>query len=254
MTKDGIIKLLSEFNKEDVEKFASYCMRLLAESKNDWMQRKTDEAMAELFRRVNRDGLVFDGEHITLQKTGISYDWVALKNKMLLTYPESTVDVALVYDKDEFTASKDSGSVVYSHKIGDPFGQKDANVIGGYCVIKNKRGEFITLLNKEDFEKHRKVAKTDFIWKQWYMAMCMKTLMKKACKQHFADVYQSIEDEDNKQNDLDNPLDLELRYKQEIDAIETLDALKAYYLKNKGQGKSFDQYIAMKKKYLTTMV
>jgi recombinational DNA repair protein RecT len=100
-------------------------------------------------------------------------------------------------------------------------------------VIKNKRGEFLTTLTKQDLEKHRKTAKTDYIWKQRYAEMCMKTIMKKACKLHFGDVFTGIEEQDNENYSLDNPLELEMEYKSDIDAIETIEELKEYYNTNK---------------------
>ena len=253
MKKEDIIALLKDQSQEQAETFAAYCIRLLIEKdkqqriKNTWMQSKTAEQMAILFKRVAKDGLVFDGVHITLQSTGISYDYIAYKNKMLLVYPESKIDVNLVHEGDTFKVAKESGSIMYSHTIADPFKQNEKNIIGGYCIIQNKRGEFITLLSKEDFDKHRKVAKTDYIWQQWFAEMALKTLIKKACKQHFADVYENIETIDNDNYDLENPLDLDLKYKQEIEAIKSMDELKEYYEKNKGKGKDFDKAISLKK-------
>lgn len=256
VTKQKLIDLLEGQPKEQVEQYASYLIRLQIERKdgvikNPWMSQVTDEYAADLFRRVAAEGLFFDGKHITLQSTGISYDYVAYKNKMLLAYPESKVDVALVFDGDVFSAAKESGSVIYSHSITNPFGQKDAELTGGYCVIRNKRGEFLTTLSKEEIDKHRKLAKTDFIWKQWFKEMALKTVIKKACKAHFADVYDRIEDMDNENYSLDNPLDINLQYKSEIDALESVSELAAYYQKNKGKGKDFDSYIAIRHKQLT---
>lgn len=251
MNKTKIIELLKEYNKEEVEKFASYVVRLSMSDKNTYMKNRTDDEMVELFRRVNKDGLVFDGVHITLQSTGISYDYIAYKNKMLLVYPESKIDVSLVYEGDEFTVSKESGNVMYHHNIANPLKQDENNIIGGYCVIRNNRGEFLTLLSKEDIQKHRKVAKTDFIWKQWFKEMAIKTVIKKAVKQHFADIYENIEQNDNDNYNLDNPIGLELKYKQEIDEIESLEELKAYYDVNKGKGEEFDKYIVIRKEQLS---
>jgi len=259
MTKEEILKLLvdADYEQEYAEKFAAYCMRLKLDKskdgklKNPWMQSRTAAQMVDLYKRVNRDGLVFDGEHITLQSTGISYDYIAYKNKMLLSYPESQVDVSLVYKDDEFAFKKENGEVKYSHKIANPFGQKAEEIQGGYCVIKNKRGEFITLLSADDINKHRKVAKTDYIWREWMKEMALKTVIKKACKQHFADIYQGIEESDNENYNLDNPIGLDLKYKQEMDAIKTIDELRAYYQKNKGKGADFDKYCAIRKNQLT---
>lgn len=256
MEKNKIIGMLTDYNKEHVEKFASYCVKLATEKnyktgglKNPWMNQKTNEQMAELFRLVEKDGLVFDGVHITLQKTGVSYDYVAYKNKMLIAYPESKIDISLVYQGDIFSFSKDSGVVEYTHVIKDPFVKKD--IIGGYCVIRNRRGDSLTLLSADDIDRHRKVAKTDFIWKEWFTEMAMKTVMKKACKQHFADIYQSIEDNDNENCDLGNPLDISLENKASIEAIEDIDGLNNFYQEHKNE-KGVLKYLAKRKKQINS--
>ena len=256
MKKETIVEMLKGYNKEHVEAFSSYIIKLIMARKKDgsienaWIQNRREEDVVVLFKRVAEEGLVFDGIHITLQSTGISYDYVAYKNKMLLAYPESKVDVNLVYKGDDFQVSKESGSVIYHHNIKNPFGQKEEEIEGGYCVISNKRGDFLTLLSKEEIDKHRKVAKTDFIWRAWFKEMALKTIIKKAIKYHFADIYEKIETEDNENYNLDNPLDIELSYKQEIDAIENLEDLKNYYFANKGRGKEFDKYIVIRKEQI----
>jgi hypothetical protein len=256
--KEQIIELLKDLEqKEAVENFASYCLRLSVEKnkdgtvKNPWMQYKKSDDLANLFKRVLADGLIFDGKHITLQSTGVSYDYVAYKNKMILAYPESKIDMSVVNDGDAFDFSKEDGKVTYHHKIQDPFQQlSEAVIIGAYCIIKNNRGEFLTLINKEEIDKHRKVAKTDFIWKAWFKEMVLKTVIKKACKQHFDDVYTKIEELDNENYSLENPLELDLIYKQEIDEIDTIEQLTEYYNANKGKGKDFDKYVVLRKSQL----
>jgi len=252
INKEKLIELLRDQpNKADVETFAAYIKKISMDLANRYMTDRTEEEIAILFRRVSEEGLVFDGKHITLQSNGISYDYQAYKNKMILAYPESTIDLSLVYKGDEFSVSKESGSVMYHHNIGNPLEQKTEDITGGYCVIKNKRGEFLTLLSREDIDKHRKVAKTDMIWSKWPKEMALKTIIKKACKQHFSDIYEKIDEMDNGNYELENPLDLSLEYKQAIDAIDTLEALAAYYEANKGQGAAFDKYVSIRKDQLT---
>ena len=255
MEKLKIIELLDK--AEHAEQFASYVIKLETETdkegrlKNPWMKGRKEEEMVALFNRVAEDGLVFDGKHITLQSTGISYDYVAYKNKMLLAYPESKIDVSLVYQGDDFSVAKESGSVIYSHNIKKPFDRKEEDIIGGYCVIQNRRGEFLTIMSKEDIEKHRKTAKTDYIWRQWFIEMALKTVIKKAVKQHFSDVFEKIEDTDNENYSIENPLELNLEHKKAIDDITTIEDLKSYYEANKGQGKDFDKYIAIRKEQIS---
>jgi hypothetical protein len=260
MNKEKLISLLPRETSEEkaiAENFASYIIRLEVEKdkagkiKNAWMKGRTEDQMADLFKRVAKDGLVFDGKHISLQPTGVSYDYVAYKNKMLLAYPESKIDMALVYEGDDFNVSKESGSVIYHHNIASPFVRDTKNIIGAYCVIINKRGEFITLLDKAELTKHRKVAKTDFIWNQWFAEMALKTVIKKAVKQHFDDVYINIEEADNENYDLNLPLNLDLKYKQEIEKIKTIEELAIYYNANKGVGAEFDKMVSLKKQELS---
>lgn len=229
MDKNKIIDLLKGHNIEDVQKFAAYCVRLKNEKnrdqqfKNPWMTQKNEEQLAQLFKRVAKDGLVFDGVHVTLQSTGVSYDYVAYKNKMFLAYPETELDINLVYKDDTFSFKKESGKVQYQHLFGDPFNRDDDKISGGYVVIKNKRGEFLTLLSKNDFDKHRRIAKTDFIWKNWYPEMCLKTIMKKSSKYHFDDIFQGIEELDNENYDIEKDVSKskveELKY-QIAEALE----------------------------------
>ena len=196
-------------DKKGADVFINYCRtseieidKKSGKPKNYFWQKINANKLAYLFNKVAEDGLVFDGKHVTLQSTGVSYDYVAYKNKMLIAYPESLIDLQLVYDGDSFSFKKESGKVTYKHEFSDPFGQTDDKIIGGYCVVKNMRGEFITILTKEDLVKHKSVAKTKYIWNAWFKEMCLKTIMKKAVKVHFDDVFEDMNEEDNKQNDL----------------------------------------------------
>lgn len=201
MDTQKIKDILKEYKQEHVERFASYITKLSKDPKSDFVNKYSEDALCSLFRRVEAEWLHFDGIHITLQSTGIFYDYVALKNKMLLVYPETIFDVNLVYEWDDFSFQKENGKVTYSHRFKNPFSKKETEIIGAYAIVKNKRGDFITLLSKDDLEKHRKTAKTDFIWKAWFTEMCMKTIVKKACKTHFGDIFTEIEEMDNENYD-----------------------------------------------------
>lgn len=196
------------------KKFAVYIVKSLREvdkktgkNKNWWLHNLSVENLCDLYNRVASEGLYIDGEHITIQSTGIVFDYVAYKNKMLMVYPDSIIDVQLVYLGDDFDFQKDSGKVVYTHKLADPFGQKEQDIVGAYCVIKNKRGEFLTTLTREDIEKRRSISRGDFIWKKWFAEMAMKSVIKRACSFHYADIYQNIEEIDNENYDLEKPIE-----------------------------------------------
>lgn len=201
MDNQKIRDILKEYQTEHVERFSSYIYKLSKDPKSEFVNKYSEEALCTLFRRVEAEWLHFDWIHITLQSTGVFYDYVALKNKMLLVYPETEFDVNMVYEGDEFSFQKESWKIIYSHRFKNPFTKKEEDIIGAYAIVKNRRGEYITLLSKDDLEKHRKTAKTDFIWKAWFTEMCMKTVVKKACKIHFGDIYTNIEEMDNENYD-----------------------------------------------------
>lgn len=258
MDINKIKKALSEFDTTKVDLYLAYVKDLIEaidyktnKKKNPWASYLPDEYIINCYKKVAIDGLDFDGKHVTLQKTGISYDYNAFKNKMLLVYPESLIDVDLTYKNDVFKFKKESGRVVYTHDIMNPFSRNEDDIIGGYCVIKNKRGEFLTILSANEIEKHRKVAKTDSIWRQWKTEMYLKTLIKKGCNQHFKDIFENIIDNDNENYDLNNPLDTTVSTKSEIEAIETIDKLKKYYTENKSKhiddAKGFNKLINNRK-------
>lgn len=170
---------------------------------NPWASKRSQEWYDDCWRKIEASGLKFDGKHITINEHGVSYDYVAYKNKMLLAYPETKIDDSLVYKGDEFSFAKQNGTVEYKHFLSNPFNHNENDIIGGYCIIKNRRGEFITTLSREEIQKARNVAKTQTIWKAWFAEMCKKTIIKKAVKFHFDDVYSEMEEEDNKNYDFD---------------------------------------------------
>ena len=230
MEKTKLIDLLKKdfpSNIQEVENFAKWTLAFINQKNskqiriNAWAEKLSESTWAEMFKKVANEKLWFDWKHITYNKQGISYDYIAYKNKMFIVYPDSTIDINLVYEGDEFSFIKENGIIIYTHKFTDPFLQTDNWIKWWYCIIKNERWEFITLLSKADFEKHKRIAKWDFIWKAWYKEMCLKTLLKKAVKVHFNDIYEQIDNEDNKQIDLEKlEKDLEKENKKELDKKE----------------------------------
>lgn len=257
--------LLKDYNKENVNLYIDYIKQLKNakkqnketkdwEYKNEWIIKKKDEELANYFKIVDKEGLFIDGKHITLTSKGITFDYIAYKNKMLLTYPESKIVFSEVYKDDIFNFSDDNGVITYSHKFANPFNKNIKNIIGLYCIIKNRRGDFITFLTVDEIEKHRKIATTDHIWHNWYLEMCYKTIIKKASKVHFDDVFTTLNEEDNKTINLENPLNIDIDIKQKIEEIDNIEDLKKFYEDNKNirQDKSgFNKLISIRKRELT---
>jgi hypothetical protein len=237
--KDSLKKLLSDYDPIQVDRYISYLGKIATEKdkdkvlKNPWVDWLKDDKLAEAFKNVALEGLVFDGVHVTWQSTGVSFDYVAYKKKMYIAYPESEFDAQLVYKGDTFSFRKENGKVLYNHSFANPFEKKETDIIGAYAVTKTRRGENIVTLTPADIEKHKKVAKTDAIWKAWLPEMILKTVSKKICKQYFADDYQGIEEMDNEQYDLDKISGEDLSYIEDLKAITSLNDLVAYFHSHK---------------------
>lgn len=240
-TKEKLIEKLKGYKEEKVEQFASYCCKLALEKdkqtgelKNAWITKLDENKLATLFKRVAQDGLFIDGTDITLSSRGISYNYKAYKNMLYIKYPESIIDVQLVYKGDEFSFKKEDGKVHYTHNIVNPFEQSDDKILGGYCVIKNRRGEFLTTMTTADIEKCKKVARTLKIWNDWFKQMALKSIIKSACSLHFYDTFQEILKTDNEtENDLELPLNIDIKDREEIDKIASIEALSKFYKEHK---------------------
>ena len=257
MNAKSIEALLKDYTAKEVGDYIYYLTELkdIKNSKgqrtNTWMDYKKDDWLADKFKQAKKVDELIDGKHVTLLNIGVSYDYVAYKNRMLRVYSDSIIDVQLVYKGDVFSFTKKDGKVNYNHKIANPFGQKDEDIVGGYCVIKNKRGEFLTTLSPKDIAKHRKSARGDAFWQKWFKEMCLKTIIKKGCKTHFDDIFTEMNEEDNKQYDLENDVvNIELEKKQEIEAIDTVPGLTEYYKKQASKPSWLVNLLANRKKEL----
>lgn len=211
---DQLTKLISKSTgkkavKEDIEKYSNYCEKMLTgvnkqnKKENPWFAALTVETLDQYFRRVLSQKLVFDGSNITIQEDGISYNFRAYKQKLLVEFPETEIHFAVVYQGDIFDFLDDNGKVIYSHKYANAFSQEDKSIIGAFCVIRNSKGEFLTILSKERIESRRNLSKIDKYWRLWFPEMCLKTVIKKASNDHFYDVFEIMNAEDNDKSDLD---------------------------------------------------
>lgn len=237
MNYEALKGRLSKYNQEEVNVFIQYLKKLEAEKdktqqiKNKWFKYFTEEQAYNIYSKVSLDALYVDGSTITLQfaygSVSANYNYQAYKNKLLKIYPETSFDIQNVNSGDTFDFKKVSGKVLYNHKINNPF-EKTKTIIGCYCIIKNKRGEFIETLNSTEITKMRNVAKTQYIWDAWEGEMTLKSVIKRACKRHFNDIVVNIEQIDNENYDLEN-VSLESEIQREIEKCITEDDLQTVY-------------------------
>ncbi len=236
---------LKDLSLQKVEVYLAYLNNLWFQIDKDkkpvnqwWLEKLNADKFIFWFKKIDAEGLAIDGKHITINQRGLSLDYVAYKNKMLLVYPESRINFGVVYKDDTFNFEEKNGEVIYQHIRKNPFNKKDDDVIGAYCIIRNNRGNIIKIMDRAEIDKHRKIASTDMMWNKWFEDMVLKTVIKKACKVYFDDIVEGIDDVDNQDIDLDLPIGADLLIKQEIEKIKNIEDLAEYQQKNKITGEN----------------
>lgn len=144
-------------------------------------------------------GVNLDGINVVL--TGKNMGLITFHgymNKVKSLHPNVFFDVQLVREGDTFKFAKESGSIVYTHDIGDPF--NDKKIIGAYCVVRLNNGngdESLELLNAEDFQKMKSSSRNSSTWNKWESEFWRKSVIKRACKVYFSEEVESLERIDN---------------------------------------------------------
>lgn len=128
----------------------------------------------------------------------------AYKNKIYMVYPDTVIDLQLIREGDEYKFAKESGAVLYTHNIADPFTETEPEIKGAYCVIKNSRGEFLETLNHRDYKEMRDSSLTPKTWDKWPSEFWLKSVIKRACKRHFNDITNAIDEKDNEATGIDD--------------------------------------------------
>lgn len=143
-------------------------------------------------------GLVIDGINVVITGRGMALPtFHGYKNKVKQIYPDAVFDVQLVRKGDDFKVAKESGAVIYSHTIGDPFADSEPAIVGAYCVIKFGGNEYLETLNKRDYEAMRNASKNPSTWDKWPSEFWLKSVIKRACKRHFNDITIELDKIDN---------------------------------------------------------
>lgn len=120
---------------------------------------------------------------------------------------------------------------------------KDGYIIFKTTIIKDLSNEFSaratgTAMQKMD-EKVKTFEKTESISVGRALAMLGYLAS--------GDIASSEEMEEFQDFKETKKLEEELLYKEQIDSIDTIEDLQAYYLANKGRGKEFDSYVSARK-------
>lgn len=212
-------------------------VKLREKGKNTPVTNNGTEQLISLAVRFWNMGIVIDGVNAVI--TGKNMAMVTFhgyKNKVLQTYPETEFDYGLIREGDKFKVSKDSGKVIYSHEIADPF--SSGKITGAYVVFKNKRGEYFEALSEKDYNAMKDASKQSYLWNTWDSEFWLKSVMKRACKRNFNDIVAEIDKNDNEdygvadtetadQGELDKAFDQIAKAKDEDELTDIVTNLSA---------------------------
>lgn len=123
-------------------------------------------------------------------------------------YQDANIDVALVYEGDDFKLVKEGDTTTYSLTKNNPFANKD-KIIGGFCYISytlnGRLVSFCETMSIEEIKKIKGCAKSSAIWDKWFEEKAKVALIKRACKIHFSGIteIEQITEYDNQEFDLE---------------------------------------------------
>lgn len=194
--KDSLIE--KKYNQDKVSRFIAYCSDELSKN-NNAVSKHSQGELYNLFVKYYNAGTNIDGINVVL--TGKNMALITAngyKNKILSVYPKARFDIGLVREGDDFKSAKESGAIVYSHSIANPF--EDKKIIGAYCVIRLNDGteaESIETLNPTDFQKMKDSSRNQSTWNKWESEFWKKSVIKRACKANFAEEVRDLDTIDN---------------------------------------------------------
>lgn len=197
--KKALIKHNDGVDITSINKFIAYIDSINKKDKNgnDPTFGMSNADMVKIYIKFQNIGITIDGVNAAITAYNrVFISWVGYKNKVLSVYPEAEFDVQLVRDGDTISFTKESGSVMYTHTLANPFAS-NKGIMGAYCVIKTKRGEALETLGKDDFEKMKSGSRLQTSWDKWESEFWLKSVIKRACKRHFNDIVADIETIDN---------------------------------------------------------
>lgn len=203
---------------DDINKFFAYIAgekhKELSKDKKP-VTNNTNDMLYTIFIKYWGLGLVIDGINVVITGRAMAMvTYHGYKNKVIQTYPSAKFDVQLVRENDEFSVSKESGNIKYSHKIADPFGSGE--IKGAYCVISIDGKDYFEALNKKDYDEMKKSSKQSYLWDRWDSEFWLKSVIKRACKRHFYDIVAEIDKVDNEDYGLSDDVKASDEKKQAI--------------------------------------
>ena len=138
----------------------------------------------QTFMKAAQDGLYLDGKEAAAVLYGNQVNYLPMVEGVIKLMHNSglikTISAEVVYENDCF--EYELGSKPHVKHIPLLVGDR-GNRICVYCYVQTANdGEFVEILNMQEVEKCRQVAKTQAVWSKWYDQMCKKTAIHRIAK------------------------------------------------------------------------
>ena len=204
-----LLKELSKFYSGDANKYIKSIMIEMEKSKSDKAKNLFDCTPLSIVTSVKKAidlGLEIDGRgngHLVKRSVNVGtknspnfinecvfqIGYAGFIYAIKRALPDANIVVNLVKEGDILQISKSCDIEEYSHKVNDPFAGED-KIIGAYCYISftldGKKIAKIETMSKNEIDKIKSCAKTDFIWQKWYGEKAKVAVIRRACKILFA--------------------------------------------------------------------
>lgn len=192
---------LPEEKKADFQAFWDYARKAYTDPKLAFVKKFKPEDLIALWRRAQRWHMNLDGVNCWFDpRSGIFFNYIAMKKAVLSIYPNSRFDVQIVLKDDKFTCGRTQNGVTYNYEKADPFENLVFEVVrvqGGYKIKDNTnfKGAFgvfvandgtgtevLELLTPADLQEIVQTSKQIGQWNKWSGEYIMKTVFKRVCK------------------------------------------------------------------------
>lgn len=192
---------LPDEKKAEFQAFRDYYRKAYSDPKLTFVKKFKPEEVIALWRRAQRWHMNLDGINCWFDpRSGIFFNYIAMKKAVLSIYPNSRFDVQIVLKKDTFTCGRTQDGVTYNYVKADPFenlifevvktqnGYKikdNTNFKGAFGVFVANDGtgtEVLELLTPADLQEIVQTSRQISQWNRWSGEYIMKTVFKRVCK------------------------------------------------------------------------
>lgn len=191
--QDGSKNRLTQYLPSDVpaDRFSAVVIRAVQEDPQLLMV-DDQKSLFLACQRAAQDGLIPDRREGALvifkAKKNDQYvtavQWMPMISGVRKRLSKCGFDLVaeVVHEKDEFYQQKGDDPRI-EHKP-PPLGQPRGNIIGAYAIATHKTSgrKYREVMDMEELNKVRSVAKTDAVWKQWFSEQARKTVAKRLAK------------------------------------------------------------------------